>query len=77
MARQLSAARTLPAGVHAIALAALAFAGWRIYRPAAECKPGEVCAVPRVRRGYKVGFWIVGALLVAMLGFPYAAPLLY
>lgn len=60
-----------------VALAALGFAGWRIYRPAAECKAGEVCAVPQVRRGYRIGFWIVAALLLAMLGLPYLAPLLY
>ena len=61
----------------ALALAALGFAGWRIYRPAAACAPGEVCAVARIRRGYKIGFWIVAALLIAMLAFPYLAPLLY
>jgi len=60
-----------------IALAALGFAGWRIYRPAAECKPGDVCAVPQVRRGYRIGFWTVAALLLAMLGLPYSAPLFY
>ena len=63
-------------GFIAVALAALGFAGWRIYRRA-ECKPGEVCAVPQVRRGYKIGFWLVAALLFAMLGFPYLAPLFY
>lgn len=61
----------------AAALAALAFAGWRIYRPAAECAPGEVCAIPRIKRGYKLGFWIVAAVFAVMVGFPYAAPLLY
>lgn len=60
-----------------IALAALGFAGWRIYRPAAECGPGQVCAVPAVRRGFRIGFWIVAALLLTMLGFPYFAPLLF
>jgi mercuric ion transport protein len=60
----------------AVALAALGFAGWRIYRPAPACRPGDICAVPKVRRGYKIGFWIVGALLLGMLGFPYLAPLL-
>lgn len=60
-----------------IALAALAFAGWRVYRPATECQPDEICAVPRTRRGYRIGFWIVAGLLLAMLGFPYIAPLLY
>jgi len=59
------------------ALAALGFAGWRIYRPVAECKPGDICAVPRIRRGYKFGFWMVGALLAVMLGLPSLAPLFY
>lgn len=61
----------------ALALAALGFAGWRIYRPAAQGRPGEACAVPRARRGYRIGFWSVAALLVVMLGFPYLAPLFY
>lgn len=61
----------------ALALVALGFAGWRIYRPAAECAPGHACAVPRIRHRYKIGFWIVAALLVGMLGFPYFAPLLF
>ncbi len=60
-----------------VALAALGFVGWRIYRPAAECKPGEVCAEPRVKRGYKIGFWLAVGLLLVMLGLPYWAPLLY
>lgn len=60
-----------------IALAALGFAGWRIYRPTTDCRPGEACAVPRIRRGFRIAFWAVGALLLAMLGFPYLAPLLY
>lgn len=57
-----------------IALVSLAFAWRRIYRPAGACKPGEVCAVPVIRRGYKIGFWAVVALLVVMFGFPYVAP---
>jgi len=57
----------------AIALVSLAFAWRRIYRPADECKPGEVCSVPAVRKRYKIGFWVVAALLVTMIGFPYAA----
>jgi mercuric ion transport protein len=59
------------------ALGALAFAGWQIFRPAAECKPGEVCAVPVVRRAYKVIFWIVAVLIALALAFPYYAPLFY
>ncbi len=57
-----------------IALVSLAFAWRRIYRLASACKPGEVCAVPVIRRGYKIGFWAVVALLVVMFGFPYVVP---
>ena len=60
-----------------VALLALAFAGKRIYRPAADCAPGEICAVPRVRRGYKIGFWTVALVLLFMTVFPYFAPLFY
>jgi mercuric ion transport protein len=60
----------------AIALAALGFAGWRIYRPLPACEAGQTCAMPQVRRGYKIGFWMVAALLLAMVGVPYLAPLL-
>lgn len=60
-----------------IAIVALIFAYLRIFRPAAECRPGEVCALPSARRGYKVMFWIAVGLVVLALGFPYAAPLFY
>ncbi|HEX7931930.1 MAG TPA: mercuric ion transporter MerT [Paraburkholderia sp.] len=59
------------------ALVALYFAGRRIFRPAAACKPDEVCAVPRVRAAYKLVFWIVVALVLVALGFPYVLPLFY
>lgn len=59
------------------ALVALFFAYRRIFRPVQECKPGEVCAVPQVRRAYQVVFWVVVALVVVALGFPYVLPLFY
>ena len=60
-----------------IALAALTFAGWRVYRPVAQCAPGEACAIPSVRRSHRIGFWVVVALFIVMVGSPYAAPLFY
>ena len=57
----------------AIALVSLAIAWRRIYRPAGECKPGETCSGV-VRKGSRIGFWVVAALLVIMFGFPYVAP---
>jgi mercuric ion transport protein len=59
------------------ALVALFFAGRRIFRPARACLPGEVCAIPRVRRAYKILFWIVIALVVVALAYPYVLPLFY
>ena len=58
-----------------VALTALFFAGRRIFRPAYACKPDEVCALPEVRTAYKVIFWIVAALILVALVFPYVLPL--
>jgi mercuric ion transport protein len=60
-----------------VALVALFFASRRIFRPIQACKPGEVCALPQTRRFYKVLFWIVAALVVVALGFPYVTPFFY
>lgn len=59
------------------ALVAMFFAYRRIFRPAAECKPGEVCAIPQVRASYKVIFWVVSVLVLVALAFPYLLPLFY
>ncbi len=59
------------------ALVALFFAYRRIFRPAQDCKPGEVCALPQVQRTYQVMFWVVVALVVIALAFPYVLPLFY
>ncbi len=59
------------------AVIALFFAWRRIWRPAAACKPGQICAVPRINRSYKTLFWVVVALVVVALGFPLIAPLFY
>ena len=59
------------------ALLALRLAWRRIWRPVAACQPGEVCAIPRVRRAYKVVFTLVGALVLIALTFPYVAHWFY
>ncbi len=59
------------------ALVAMFFAWRRIWRPVENCKPGEVCAIPQVRSTYKFIFWVVAALIVVALGFPYVLPLFY
>mgnify|MGYP006167509711 FL=1 len=59
------------------ALVALFFAYRRIFRPAQACAPGEVCAIPQVRTSYKLLYWLVAALVLVALGFPYILPLFY
>jgi mercuric ion transport protein len=59
------------------AFVALFFAGRRIFRPAPVCEPGEVCAVPRTRRVYKIVFGIVSALVLIALVYPYVAKFFY
>ncbi len=59
------------------ALVALFFAGRRIFRPAQACRSGEACAVPRTRRVYKIIFWIVSALVLIALVYPYVAKFFY
>ena len=61
----------------AVAMIALVSVHRRIWRTAAECAPGEICAVPVVRRSYKVLYWVVVALTMLGIGFPYLAPFFY
>lgn len=58
------------------ALVAMFFAWRRIFRPT-TCRPGEACATPQGRLTYKLIFWVVAALVVVALGFPYVVPLFY
>jgi mercuric ion transport protein len=59
------------------ALIALFFAGRHIFRRAQTCNPGELCAVPRTRRIYKVLFVTVSVLVLIALVFPYVVKLFY
>ncbi len=60
-----------------VALVALFFAWRRIFRPAQACTPGDVCAIPQVRSIYKLIFWVVSALVLVALAFPYILPFFY
>ncbi len=59
------------------ALIALFFAGRHIFRPAQTCNAGEVCAVPRTHRIYKVLFVTVSVLVLIALVFPYLVKFFY
>ena len=59
------------------ALVALFFAWRSIFRPAQACTPEQVCAIPQVRATYKVIFWVVAALVLVALVFPYVLRFFY
>jgi len=59
------------------AVVSLAFAWSRIWRPLAQCAPGEVCALPVIRRGYRWLFALVVMLVLLALVFPPIAPWFY
>lgn len=61
----------------ASALLALALAFRHIWRPAAQCTPDQVCALPKVKRTYQVLFVCASMLIVAVLVFPFLAPYFY
>lgn len=54
------------------------FFAWRgIWRPAMVCAPGNICAIPQVKRIYKWLFGAVSGLVLIALVFPYVAPWFY
>jgi mercuric ion transport protein len=59
------------------AFVALLLAGLRIFRRARACEPGEVCALPRTHRVYKVLFGIVSVLVLIALVYPYVVRFFY
>ena len=60
-----------------VAVVALYFAWRRIYHPVPQCVPGEVCALPAVRRMNRMLFWLVVALVLIAVGFPYVVSFFY
>jgi mercuric ion transport protein len=59
-----------------VALVALFFAWRRIFRPV-PCASGDTCAVPKFRTAYRIVFWIVAALVLVALVFPYVIPMFH
>lgn len=58
-------------------LLALFFAWRRIWRFTARCMPGQVCATSHVNRSYRLLFWLVTALVVVALIYPFLLPFFY
>lgn len=60
-----------------VALVAMFFAYRRVFRPARTASRERFARSPQVRSTYKIIFWVVVALLLVALGFPYVLPLFY
>jgi len=61
-----------------IALSALGFGGWKIYRrPVAACAPDSACALPQTDRIYRTVFWVIAFTVLALITFPYYIALFY
>lgn len=54
----------------------LGFAFYQAYKPV-ECEPGEVCAIPASRRRHRIVLWIVAAVAIALMAFPYYSSWLF
>ena len=59
------------------AFVALFLAGRRIFRPEGACEPGELCAVPRIRRVYTILFGVVSVFVLIALIYPYVVKFFY
>lgn len=50
---------------------------WRKLYQSASCTPDKVCANTGLQRRQRITFWIVAAFILALLIFPWFAPLFY
>lgn len=57
-------------------LVLIGVAFWRLYRTPETCEVGAACASQSVRRNQRIVFWVGSAILIALLAFPWYAPLL-
>jgi mercuric ion transport protein len=62
-----------------LAVASLAFAGWRLFRPSADavCDTADPVACRRVGSAARRWFWLVALLTLLPLVVSFAAPLFY
>lgn len=60
-----------------ITLIFLGMAYYKLYFAAAVCLPGDVCADDKVVQRQRLLFWMVAIPVLALLAFPYFAPLFY
>src|SRR3990167_1855764 len=61
-----------PFGI-ALALFFLCIVFWKLYVTPSSCADGRVCATPRGLRFYRITFWVVTVVILALLAFPWYA----
>ena len=49
----------------------------KLYLVPPVCEPGKACSVPAHLKKQRATFWVVSALLLGLLAFPWYAPLFY
>ncbi len=54
-----------------VTLIFLGLAFRKLYLAPQQCTSGDACAVSTTRRNQRIIFWVVGALIIALLTFPY------
>jgi mercuric ion transport protein len=54
----------------------LAYRGIYHARPAEECAPGTLCALPQTNTTYRILFWGISLLVLVALAYPYLVILL-
>ncbi len=54
-----------------VAIAAFAYAFYRLYLKPAACAPDSACATPNTRRNQRVAFWTTLVMAKALILFPF------
>lgn len=61
----------------ALTLAFFGFGWYRLHRRPRACEPATPCADPKIQRRQRAVFWTAGLLVLALVAFPWVAPLFY
>ncbi len=60
-----------------LTLVFLGLAFYQLYLKPQACEVDKPCANPKVIRNQRIIFWVVSVLLLALLAFPWYAPIFY
>lgn len=56
-------------------VALFSWAGWQVYKPISQCKPGTACALPATRKKRQLIFILALIVAVGFVSSPYWIPL--